>query len=135
MFPLITWKEQAICLQKLQAVVINLSLLNFLEEYLIVKRTLTTSISLRCTGNVHAQVRFFSRCIHKMCSYKEVPGYIRSGAPLWTQKQHIFWTVICPKKLTLAQNVFEGTELCGTRADILKPSLDRALVVSEITKI
>ena len=36
---IITWKEQAICLQKLQAVVITLSLLNFLEEYLIVKRT------------------------------------------------------------------------------------------------
>ena len=54
MFPLITWKEQAICLQKLQAVVITLPLLNFLEEYLIVKRTLTTLISLRCTGNVHA---------------------------------------------------------------------------------
>ena len=54
MFPLITWKEQAICLQKLQAVVITLSLLNFLEEYLILKRTLTTLISLRCTGNVHA---------------------------------------------------------------------------------
>ena len=54
MFPLITWKEQAICLQKLQAVVITFSLLNFLEEYLIVKRTLTTLISLRCTGNVRA---------------------------------------------------------------------------------
>ena len=54
MFPFIPWKEQAICLQKLQAVVITLSLLNFLEEYLIVKRTLTTLISLRCTGNVHA---------------------------------------------------------------------------------
>ena len=54
MFKLITWKEQAICLQKLQAVLITLSLLNFLEEYLIVKRTLTTLISLRCTGNVHA---------------------------------------------------------------------------------
>ena len=54
MFPLITWKEQLICLQKLQAVVITLSLVNFLEEYLIVKRTLTTLISLRCTGNVHA---------------------------------------------------------------------------------
>ena len=53
-FPLLTWKEQAIYLQKLQAVVITLSLLNFLEEYLIVKRTLTTLISLRCTGNVHA---------------------------------------------------------------------------------
>ena len=24
---------------------------------------------------------FLPRCIHKMCSYKEVPGYIRSGAP------------------------------------------------------
>ena len=54
MFPLITWKEQAICLQKLQAVVITLSLLNFPEEYLIIKRTLTTLITLRCTGNVHA---------------------------------------------------------------------------------
>ena len=54
MFLLITWKEQAICLQKLQAVVITLPLLNFLEEYLIVKRTLTTLISLLCTGNVHA---------------------------------------------------------------------------------
>ena len=46
MFPLITWKEQAICLQKLQAVAVTLSLLNFLEEYLIIKRTLTTLISL-----------------------------------------------------------------------------------------
>ena len=53
-FSLITWKEQAICLQKLQAMVITFSLLNFLEEYLIVKQTLTTLISLRCTGNVHA---------------------------------------------------------------------------------
>ena len=53
MFPLITWKEHSIGLQNLQAVVITLSLINFLEEYLIVKRTLTTLISLRCTGNVH----------------------------------------------------------------------------------
>ena len=90
MCSLITWKEQAICLQNLQAVVITFSLLNFLEEYQIVKRTLTTLISLRGTGNVHAWVRFFSICIHKMCSYKEVPGSIRSGAPVWTQKQHIF---------------------------------------------
>ena len=42
MFPLITWKEQAICLQKLQAVVITFLLFNFLEEYIIVKLTLTT---------------------------------------------------------------------------------------------
>ena len=54
MFPLITWKEEAICLQKLQAEVITLSLLNLLEENLIVKRTLTTLISLHRTGNVHA---------------------------------------------------------------------------------
>ena len=53
MFPFITWKVQAICLQKLQVVVITVSLFNFLEEYLIVKRTLTTLISLHCTGNVH----------------------------------------------------------------------------------
>ena len=70
-----------------------------------------------------------------MSSYKEVPGYIRSGAPLWTQKQHNLWTVICPKKLTLTHNVFEVTELCRTGADILKPSLDRILVVSQITNI
>ena len=38
----ITWKEQAICLQKLQAVVITFLLFNFLEECIIVKRTLTT---------------------------------------------------------------------------------------------
>ena len=53
MFTFITWKVQAICLQKLQVVVITFSLFNFLEEYLIVKRTLTTLISLHCTGNVH----------------------------------------------------------------------------------
>ena len=53
-FPLLTWKEQAICLQKLQAGVITLSWLNFLEEYHIAKLTLTTLISMRCTGNVHA---------------------------------------------------------------------------------
>ena len=44
------------------------------------------------------------------------------------------WTVICPPKLTLAHNVFEVTELCRTRADILKPTLDRTLVDSQITK-
>ena len=35
------------------------------------------------------------------------------------------WTVICPKKLMLAHNVFEVTELCRTRGDIFNPSLDR----------
>ena len=50
-------------------------------------------------------------------------------------KTTYLWTVICPKKLTLAHNVFEVTELCRTRADILKPTLDRTLVASHITKI
>ena len=35
-FPLIIWKEKAICLQKLQVVVITFLLFNFLEEYLTV---------------------------------------------------------------------------------------------------
>ena len=50
MFPLITWRGQAICLQKLQAVVITLSLLNFLEEHLIVKRNLTTETEHEAMG-------------------------------------------------------------------------------------
>ena len=33
--------------------------------------------------------------------------------------------MICPKKLMYVHNVFEVTELCRTRADILKPTLDR----------
>ena len=44
------------------------------------------------------------------------------------------WTVICPKKLTLAHNVFEVTELCRTRADILKPTLDRTLALRKALK-
>ena len=43
--------------------------------------------------------------------------------------------VICTKKFTLAHNVFEVTELCRTRADILKHKLDRTLVASQIIKI
>ena len=35
-------------------------------------------------------------------------------------KTTYLWTVICPKKLTLAHNVFEVTELCRTRVDILR---------------
>ena len=68
MFPLITWKEQAICLQKLQGVVITLSLLNFLEEYLILKRTLTTLISLRSLEMCMRRSDFFedafTKCVH-----------------------------------------------------------------------
>ena len=35
--------------------------------------------------------------------------------------------VICPKKFTLAHNVFEVTKLCRTRVDILKPNLDQCM--------
>ena len=55
MFSFITWKGQAICLKKLKVVVVTFSLLNFLEENLLVNRTLKTLISLGCTsGNVYA---------------------------------------------------------------------------------
>ena len=43
--------------------------------------------------------------------------------------------ILCPKKFKFAHNVFEITELCRTRADILKPMLDRTLLASQITKI
>ena len=49
-------------------------------------------------------------------------------------KTTYLWTVICPKKLTLAHNVFEVIELCRTRADILKPTLDRTLVLRRTLK-
>ena len=42
--------------------------------------------------------------------------------------------IICPKKFKFAHNVFEVTELCRTRADILKPTLDQALVLRRILK-
>ena len=77
MFPLITWKEQAICLQKLQAVVITFSLLNFLEEYLRVKRTLTTLISLRCLemcmGGSYFFQDAFTKCVH-MRKFLDIQG-------------------------------------------------------------
>ena len=87
MFPLITWKEQAICLQKLQAVVITLS-----RRIPHSKTDFNDTNFLALYWKCACVVPIFSRCIHKMCSYKEfeVPGYIRSRTPLWTQKQHIF---------------------------------------------
>ena len=42
--------------------------------------------------------------------------------------------VIFPKKFTLAHNVFEVIKLCRTRADILKPTLDRTLVLRRTLK-
>ena len=42
--------------------------------------------------------------------------------------------VICPKKFTLARNVFEVIESCRTRADILKPTLDRTLLLRRSLK-
>ena len=42
--------------------------------------------------------------------------------------------VICPKKFTLGHNVFEVILLCRTRADILKPTLDRTPVLRRTLK-
>ena len=42
--------------------------------------------------------------------------------------------VIGPKKFTLAHNVFEVIELCRTRADILKLTLDRTFVLRRTLK-
>ena len=42
--------------------------------------------------------------------------------------------VICRKKFTLAHNVFEVIELCHTRADTLKPTLNRTLVLRRTLK-
>ena len=44
-------------------------------------------------------------------------------------------TIICPKKFKFTHKVFEVTELCRTQAEILKPTLDRTLLASQITKI
>ena len=70
MFPLITWRGQAICLQKLQAVVITLSLLNFLEEYLIVKPGPYLGFFV-CGGKLGF------REISDQYSYKKQPSKIR----------------------------------------------------------
>ena len=43
--------------------------------------------------------------------------------------------MICPKKLMYAHNVFEVTELCRPRAEILKPTLDQTIVASQTTEI
>ena len=52
-----------------------------------------------------------------------------------TKTKYLICIVIYPKKFTLAHNVFEVMELCHTRANVLKPTLDRTLVASHITKI
>ena len=51
-------------------------------------------------------------------------------SPTVDTKTKYFCTVSCPKKLMHAHKVFKVTELCRTRADILKPTLDRTLVAS-----
>ena len=62
----------------------------------------------------------FTKCVHIR---KFLDIYKVRSSTVDTKSTHL-WTVICPKKLTLAHNVFEVTELCRTRADISKPSLD-----------
>ena len=74
----------------------------------------------------------FTKCVH--IRKLEVPGYIRSKAPLRTKKTKYLFTVICPEKFKLVHNK-EVTELGRTRAGILKPMLDRTLVASQFTKI
>ena len=43
--------------------------------------------------------------------------------------------MICPKKLMYAHKVFEVTEPCRPRAEILKPTLDQTIVASQTTEI
>ena len=48
-----------------------------------------------CVGPI-----FFKNCIHKMCAYREVPGYKRSRAPVHLDtKTKYLCIVICPKEI------------------------------------
>ena len=71
-----------------------------------------------------------------MCSYKDVPGYIQHKVRSTTvdTKAKYLCVIICPKKFKFVHNVFEVTELCPTRADILKPTRDRTLVLRRTLK-
>ena len=74
----------------------------------------------------------FTKCVHIR---KFLDNKVRSSTV--NTKTKYLCIVVCPKKFTLAHNVFEVTEVCRTRADILKPTLDWILtiVASQITKI
>ena len=56
-------------------------------------------------------------------------------SPTVDTKTKYLCTVICPKLLTHADNVFEVTEPFRTRADFLKLTLDGSLVASQITEM
>ena len=113
--------------------VITLSLINFLEEYLTLKRTLTKLICVvleMCLRRSDFFQDSFTKCVH-IRKFLDIQGpKLHCG-----HKSNISLDSDLPKKITLAHNVFEVTELCRPRADILKPSLNRTLVVSQITKI
>ena len=132
-----TWKEQAICLQMLQAVVITFLLFNFLEEYIIVKRTLTTFTNFL---ELYWKCACLSPIFFKMHSRNVFPHigsswiYKVRSSTVDTKTKYLC-IIICPKNFKFAHIVFEVTELCRTRADILKPTLDRTLLASQITKI
>ena len=95
MFPFITWKVQAICLQKLQVVAITFSLFNFLRRIPHSETDFNDlnflALYWKCTyvGSI------FSRCIRKLCSCKEVSGY---RSPTVDTKTKYLCTVICSKK-------------------------------------
>ena len=68
----------------------------------------------------------FTKCVH-ISKFLDIKGpELHHG-----HKNRIYFCIIiCPKKFKFAHNVFEVTELCRTRADILKPTLDRTLLAS-----
>ena len=132
----ITWKEQAICLQKSQAVIITFLLFNFLEEYIIVKLTLTTFTNFlelywkcACVSPI-----FFKMHSQNVFIWGSSRIYKVRRSTVDTKTKYLC-IIICPKEFKFAHNVFEVTELCRTRADILKPTLDRTLLASQITKM
>ena len=55
----------------------------------------------------------FSKFIHRTCTYKEVPGYIRSGAPLWTVGQ---FSLVCCTSMAHAGNTKIWAKIISTYA-------------------
>ena len=110
-------KNTAICLQKLQAVGITFLLFNFLEEYIIVKRTLTTFTNFlelywkcACVGPIffkmHSQNVFIqgSSWIYK----------VRSSTV--DTKTKYLCIIICPKKFKFAHKFAHSSWYFKTHA-------------------
>ena len=127
-----TWRRsglcghKAICLQKLQAVGITFLLFNFREEYIIVKRTLTTFTNF-------LELYWKCACVSAIFFKTHSQNKVRSSTV--DTKTKYLCIIICPKKFKFAHKlVWIVTELCRTRADILKPTRDRTLLAWRITK-